>query len=193
MQPAPVRDVPDGGAFDPWRLSLLGIEQFAASHENGAEEHLRYLASLALLAPSTHNTVPLRLHIDAPERALEFALDRRAILPHSDAVGRQATISLGAALANVALAAAAYGIGVTIELHQDAEPRIRPAVDGSDPIVPVARLILDGERSDSVISSHWPSDMSGCIVKTANISGILSKIADRMPIRTFAAVGPRSP
>ena len=150
MPPAPVHDVPDGSAFDPWRLSLLGIEQFAASRENPAAEHLRYLASLALLAPSTHNTVPLRLHIDAPERALEFALDRRAILPHSDAVGRQATISLGAALANVALAAAAYGIGVTIELHQDAEPRIRPAVDGSDPIVPVARLILDGERSDSI-------------------------------------------
>lgn len=31
----------------------------------------------------------------------------------------------------------------------------------------------------NVISSHCPSDMSGCIVNTANINGMLSRIATR--------------
>src|SRR5512138_2541464 len=138
------RDVPEGVAFDSWRLAVLSPDEFATASGSASpsDAQLRYLASLALLAPSTHNTVPLRMRIDTSVAALDFALDRRAILPQSDAVGRQATVGLGAALANAALAAEAYGFAPTIDLRPDAEPLLRPAVEGCDPIVPVARLAL---------------------------------------------------
>lgn len=137
-------DVPDGAAFDAWRLSLLQPDEFAVDAEHVAprEATLRYLASLALLAPSTHNTAPVRLHIDAAAGALEFALDRAAILPQSDAVGRQATVSLGAAIANAELAAAAYGWNTALDIQPDAEPLVRPVVDQRNTIVPVATLTV---------------------------------------------------
>lgn len=144
MRTDETRDVPDGIVFDSWRLAVLAHDEFATASGRASptDAQLRYLASLALLAPSTHNTVPLRMRIDAAAGALDFALDRRAILPQSDAVGRQATVSLGAAIANAALAAEAYGFAATIDLRSDAEPLLRPAVEGCDPIVPVARLAL---------------------------------------------------
>ncbi|HTJ21822.1 MAG TPA: hypothetical protein VL383_05475 [Gemmatimonadaceae bacterium] len=138
-----IDDVPNGDAFASWRLAALDPDAFAASAGTmSIETRLHYLASLALLAPSTHNTVPLRLRIDSDAGAIEFALDRCAILPQSDAVGRQATVSLGAAIANAALAASAYGIEPSIELRSNAESLIRPFAEGCDPIVPVARLSI---------------------------------------------------
>lgn len=138
-----VEDVPTGAAFAPWRLEVLDPGEFPARDgSTPVEAKLRYLASLSLLAPSTHNTVPVRLRIDADAGTLEFALDRRAILPQSDAVGRQATISLGAAIANAALAADVYGMPTAIEFRSDGEALIRPFVEGCDPIVPVSRLRL---------------------------------------------------
>ncbi|HSQ31441.1 MAG TPA: hypothetical protein VLN49_16410, partial [Gemmatimonadaceae bacterium] len=151
MQTDETRDVPEGVAFDSWRLAVLASDEFvtAGGSASPTDAQLRYLASLALLAPSTHNTVPLRMRVDAPAGALDFALDRRAILPQSDAVGRQATVSLGSALANAVLAAEAYGFAATIELRSDAERLLRPAVEGCDPIVPVARLALARATSGS--------------------------------------------
>src|SRR5512143_760071 len=98
MQTDETGDAPEGVAFDSWRLAVLAHDEFASTSGSASptDAQLRYLASLALLAPSTHNTVPLRMRIDAPAAALDFALDRRAILQQSDAVGRQATVSLGA-------------------------------------------------------------------------------------------------
>ena len=137
--------IPDGAAFDAWRLAPLPLDELRGGATPN-EQALRYFASLALLAPSTHNTVPVRFHLDATAGAIVFALDRRAILPQSDPVGRQATVSLGAALANAALAAESYGLETTISLHADAEERLRPFVDGCEPIVPVARLTTGAPR-----------------------------------------------
>lgn len=145
----PPTDVPDGIVFDAWRLPVLQPDDLAPHGSSTREAQLRYLASLALLAPSTHNTAPVRIHIDAAKGALEFALARRAILPQSDAVGRQATISLGAAVANAALGGTAYAWSTTIEIRPEAEPLVRPAVDGADTIVPVATLTVAGATPTS--------------------------------------------
>ena len=142
-------DVPDGVVFDAWRVPVLQPDEVTPHGVSAREAQLRYLASLALLAPSTHNTAPVRIHIDAAKGALELALARHAILPQSDAVGRQATISLGAAVANAALAAAAYAWSTTIEIRPEAEPLVRPAVDGADTIVPVATLTVTGATPTS--------------------------------------------
>ena len=39
-----------------------------------------------------------------------------------------------------------------------------------------------------VTSSHWPMDMSGFMVRTANMTGMLSMRADNTPTRMFAVV-----
>lgn len=142
-------DVPNGAAFDAWRLELLDSGAFAllGGHPAPNEDQLRYFAALALLAPSTHNTVPLRMRVDPSAGALHFAVDRRAVLPHSDPVGRQATISVGAAVANAALGAQAYGLAASVEVHTEAEPRVRPRRDEDVAIVPVATLTLSAGAS----------------------------------------------
>lgn len=130
-------DVPSGAPFDAWRLVVLKPAQFDLLD---TRERLEYLAALALLAPTTHNTVPQRMRIDAEHRAIHFALDRRAILPHSDANGRQATVSLGACMANAAIAAAAYGMSARRAVRQVDAACIRPAGPSAEPVVPVATL-----------------------------------------------------
>jgi len=134
------KDVPPGSAFDAWRVRVVDRAEF---NHLGARERLDYLAALALLAPTTHNTVPQRMRIDRGCRSIEFALDRRAILRQSDANGRQATISLGAAIANAVLAAEAYGSAASVVTHPDVEQLIRPAEAGDEPIARVATVSFD--------------------------------------------------
>jgi hypothetical protein len=146
-------DVPPGRAFDPWRLRVLSAGEVAGLDTRAM---LEYFARLALLAPTTHNTVPQRIRIDAARSQIHFALDRRAILPHSDPLGRQATISLGASLANTMIAAAASSIRVTTSLADVPEDRIRPAAQDEAAIVPIATLTLDRERRpDATRGIEW--------------------------------------
>ena len=137
-------DVPPGSAFDPWRVRVVERADF---NHLGAREQLEYFAAFALLAPTTHNTVPQRMRVDHDRRSIEFALDRRAILRQSDANGRQATISLGAAIANAVLAAEAYGCVAAIVAHPDVEHLIRPAGPDDEPIVRVATVSFDAVAS----------------------------------------------
>ena len=137
-------DVPPGSAFDAWRVRVVERADF---NHLGAREQLEYFAAFALLAPTTHNTVPQRMRVDRDRRSIEFALDRRAILRQSDANGRQATISLGAAIANAVLAAEAYGCVAAIVAHPDVEHLIRPAGPDDEPIVRVATVSFDAVAS----------------------------------------------
>jgi hypothetical protein len=152
---SPANDVPPGSAFDAWRVRVLERAEF---DRLGIGEQLEYFAAFALLAPTTHNTVPQRMRIDRDQRSIEFALDRRAILPQSDANGRQATISLGAAIANTVLAAEAYGLAAAMVAHPDVEPLIRPADVDDVPIVSVATVSFDALASP-VRDLSWVSAM----------------------------------
>ena len=137
-------DVPPGSAFDAWRVRVIDRAEF---DQLGAREQLEYIATFALLAPTTHNTVPQRMRVDRHYRTIEFALDRRAILRQSDANGRQATISLGAAIANAVLAAEAYGCAAATLVHSDVEHLIGPADTDNAPIVSVATVSFDAVAS----------------------------------------------
>ncbi len=46
------------------------------------------------------------------------------------------------------------------------------------------------QQAVNVANSHCPSDISGIIVRTANITGILSTRAEIMATAMFAFVGP---
>jgi hypothetical protein len=143
-------DVPEGAAFDAWRARPLERAEFAALADGSdvSARQLEYLALLSLLAPTTHNTVPQRMRIDPSGGTLHFALDPRAILPHSDAAGRQATISLGAAIANAWIAAEAYGLRPAMMTLRNAEAHIRPALEGAGDVVPVVVLRFEHHTPD---------------------------------------------
>lgn len=132
-----IRDVPKEAPFDPWRLRILEAADFAALP---AADQLAYLGWYGLLAPTSHNTVSQRYRLSPSEPAIELWLDRSAVLPASDAVGRQAAVSLGCVAANITLAARAYGWAVEMA-HASPSPRdIHPSNDEGPRYVRLSRL-----------------------------------------------------
>jgi nitroreductase len=89
-------------------------------HQIGPEQ-LRRIVELARLAPSVHNTQPWWWQV-VDGTALELWADRERALPASDPIGRNLTISCGAALHHTIVAAAAIG----------AHPTVHHLPDGSD-------------------------------------------------------------
>lgn len=118
----------DGAAFDAWQTW---------ERQDGP----RALIASAILAASAHNTQPWIFR--ATPREIEVSADRSRSLSAADPLGRELEISLGCALENLALAAAANG-------HHT-----RIAVSGrSDPI---ARVRLEpGERVRSPLYEAIP-------------------------------------
>lgn len=136
------REIPEGPAFAAWRLRPLSP---AAFHALGAPAEgpavsplqLAYLAHLFLLAPTTHNTVPERFRLGPG--SLSVWVDREAVLPASDPVGRQATISLGCGLENLALGARCLGLRAEIALTGEAGG-LRPVLAGEPRHAPFAEV-----------------------------------------------------
>ncbi|MBM7515686.1 Acg family FMN-binding oxidoreductase [Nocardioides nitrophenolicus] len=71
------------------------------------------LVSLACLAPSVHNTQPWRWRLDGG--VLELSADLRRRLPAEDPLGRNLTLSCGAALHHLQFAARALGWETSVE------------------------------------------------------------------------------
>ncbi len=130
--------------FDAWKVPLLDAGEFASMGGGNVAtlDQLRYLTRFSLLAPTTHNTVPQRYRLDPSQRCIEVLLDRSKVLPQSDKKGRQALVSVGCAVENLKLAAAAVGCEVRLNVFDlsphAAEPLTGEASDGE--LVPVARL-----------------------------------------------------
>ncbi len=85
------------------------------------EERLQNLISFAVLAPSAHNTQPWRFTIHPSQNSIEISLNPDRLLPASDPSGRQATLSLGAAIENICTAATAYGATVKVRYKTSTE------------------------------------------------------------------------
>lgn len=156
-------DVPQGAPFEAWRQRPMTPAEFSGA---SPRERLLQLAELALLAPSTHNTVPVRFQLREPEAALVFCLDRAAILPESDSVGRQATVSLGCAIENARLGAGCLGVETRLDIDQRAGEELRPVAPSANPgvkpggerrYVPVATLKL------AEPTEPWPAVWLECI------------------------------
>src|SRR5689334_22070493 len=94
--PIDLPDVASGASFRAWHLRKLDGSAFAAfgGSDRLSARQLAYFAGWALLAPTTHNTVPERFTLHENEGAIGFWIDRDAVLPESDPVGRQASVSL---------------------------------------------------------------------------------------------------
>jgi len=82
------------------------------------EEQLRFLLGYAILAPSGHNSQPWLFRLAGDH--VELYADRRRALPVVDPRDRELTISCGAALDHLALAARWFGREPVVELLPDA-------------------------------------------------------------------------
>jgi|GEM_PF-1231111 len=86
-----------------WNINKLSKSEFWNLSSN--KKRYKYLASLAHLAPNSHNTQPWLFKYNSENDSVVVYIETARVLPASDIVGRQAVISLGCALANFEVAA----------------------------------------------------------------------------------------
>lgn len=146
-------DVPDQGAFLPWKLRILAAEEFAAlspEPERLTATQLAYLAWFHLLGPSTHNTVPARYRLRPAENVLSIWLDRKSVLSASDRDGRQAAVGVGCGVTNTVLAAGAFGWDVRVAVDGTSTTETGPHLPGEPRYVPLVHLHFHprGTRDD---------------------------------------------
>lgn len=97
---------------DPW---LTDENDFPA--QAGPSQRLRFLLNYAVLAPSSHNTQPWRFVLG--DEFLELCPDRTRALPVVDPQDRALTISCGAALGHLLVAARYFGYRPITETFPD--------------------------------------------------------------------------
>ncbi len=95
--------------------TVVSDQAWAAAQDDTAR--LRLLVEDAVLAPSGHNTQPWLFRLRGG--GLELLADRTRALPVVDPEDRELTISCGAALAHVRIAAARFGRLLAVELLPD--------------------------------------------------------------------------
>lgn len=97
-------EIKSGANYEAWRVSPL-----PSTPKPTVDKLLNHLPEVAVLAPSSHNTQPWSFKVDLPSQAVNVYLDRDYVLPVSDRLGREAYISIGCALTNMAVAARYLG------------------------------------------------------------------------------------
>lgn len=118
---------------DPWRVEASGFPERAS-----AADKLAFLLNYAALAPSILNTEPWSFRIAGDAVRLYADLSRK--LPVTDPKARELTMSCGAALLNLRIAAQSFGHELVVsalpDKHQPdllAEAALRPAPDAGKP------------------------------------------------------------
>ena len=94
--------------LDAWAISETGFPRTA-----GPTDQLRFLVNYAVLAPSTHNTQPWLFKIGREK--LELYADRTRCLAVADPKDRELTISCGASLFHLRIAARHFGYREVVE------------------------------------------------------------------------------
>jgi nitroreductase len=97
---------------------------------DGPDTALTRLAAYATLAPSPHNTQPWRFLVAGG--LLTISPDASRALAVADPHRRAMTISLGCSAMSVLVAAAASGLGMTVNIGADGEVRLGMAGTGAD-------------------------------------------------------------
>ncbi|MCB1325340.1 MAG: hypothetical protein H7A21_07690 [Spirochaetales bacterium] len=115
-----------GPAFEPW-------EDWRASRTSGALK----LVHAAILSANAHNTQPWLFRLT--EQRIELFADPARHLGSFDPFRREMYLSLGCALANLQLAAAAEGYHTTIS-HKQGRLSSRPDWQGPEPVAAIALL-----------------------------------------------------
>ncbi|MCC6232135.1 MAG: nitroreductase family protein [Verrucomicrobiales bacterium] len=98
-------------------LAAWAIEPDQFPADGFASDRLEFLLHYAILAPSPHNTQPWLFRVNVSD--VELFADRRRQLPVTDPLGRELTLSCGAALFNLRVAAEYFAQAYTYEVLPD--------------------------------------------------------------------------
>ena len=121
------------------------------------DEQVRFLLSFAVQAPSTRNTQPWKFVLH--DRRIHVEADPTRRLPVADPEGREALLSIGAAMLNLRVAAARHL--VDCDVRYDPEPGDHAAVvrirDPGHPMPDLARLYpaIHARRTNRSEYSPW--------------------------------------
>lgn len=99
---------------DPWKIDAADWPTHGTP-----DDKLIFLLNYAALAPSILNTQPWHFHLADGVLRLDEDRSRRMMVVDRD--GRESTISCGAALMNLAIAARSFGHDLTIETAPDSQ------------------------------------------------------------------------
>ncbi|MBE7415628.1 MAG: nitroreductase, partial [Deltaproteobacteria bacterium] len=136
--------------IDAWEISEGDFPS-----DGTTKEKLSFLVNYAVLAPSSHNTQPWLFRVG--DAGVELIADRTRALPIADPDDRSLTISCGAALFNLFIAARHFGLDVSVALLPE---------EGSPDLL--ARVSVRGRKA--------PSDEEGRL-----FNSIKARRTNRMP------------
>jgi len=139
-----------GGAVAGLYATSEPTEALAPWQDAGDYQDARRRAlSYAILAPNPHNRQPWLVDLSVPDRATLF-VDRTRLLPETDPFERQIAIGLGCFLELMAMAAAADGFRVDLDLFPDGSDAQRL---GGGPVA-VATFVKDPAVAKDPLFDH---------------------------------------
>jgi len=133
-------DIKPGPNYEIWNTPQLLPQEFKSLQP---EDRLIYLATLGHLAMSTHNTQPWAFEVDKENNQIDIFLDKgelinreedlvtdkRRVLPLSDEIGRQSSISIGCAVANMIVGAEYYNLNLETTILEVDGSLVKPIVE----------------------------------------------------------------
>lgn len=129
----------------PWEVKILAQKEFESL---SLLARLTYLCHFGTLAPTTHNTVPQKYKLIPEKNEIEVWVDPQFILPASDKIGRQATISMGCVIENIVCAASSYGFSPRIAHHTIDANNLIPSKKNSKPHLLATLSLGSSQKSD---------------------------------------------
>jgi len=107
--------IPEGKNYNVWRKNVLNQSDFESL---SGEERVMEIVNYGIMAPSTHNTQPWAFTV-GKDGGLSVFLDKDRVLPASDPAGRQAVVSVGAAISFIEMASEGYGVETKIQIEDE--------------------------------------------------------------------------
>ncbi len=147
-------------SHNPWDQVLLSLSSFQSLT---TDQQLRYLITFAVLAPTSHNSIPQRFRVNDVTCEIECVLDRAFVLAQSDRVGRQAMVSMGCVIESLVLAAQWYGLESKVSYVELSAKSVYPLVEGQEQYISVARIHFhptqSGQAEQVAETLPWPEIM----------------------------------
>jgi len=174
----------NAGNIAAWTIDASGLPAAAAVIDKA-----RFAVNYAILAPSSHNTQPWRFIIDGKE--LLVCADRTRSLPNIDPFDRELIISCGAALFNLRVALAYFGVPVEITAFpRSMDPDIvaRVVFPPSGPMLPELAGLFDaiGKRATNrgpFVAEDVPDAVVERLKSAAVSEGVDIAVARSLPER----------
>lgn len=182
--------------LNPWQVS---VDDFPG--DSYASDQLEFLLAYGVLAPSNHNTQPWLFRINTTD--LELHADRRRAIRTVDPLDRELTISCGAVLFNLRVAAEYFGHQYQVEILPDPSDKslmarfhlgLRAETGAQDVLLFHAIPQRHTNRS-SFAPDPVPAELLAALQEAAAAEGawlhIVEGEADRAAVAEFVAQGDR--